>query len=173
MRKWVIILIVLFLPLAMEGKKVKTSFKIDKEKKEKNEKFAAFKIIGEEITVSSLPSENKEDSVAVKIEGKIRFAGYDKEANSSKESFIIINESDYTLSGIRVNIDYMDMQDRMLHSREIERSCDIPAGESRRIDIPSWDTQKTYFYHLGNEPKKVATPYKVLFHPKTFWVKME
>lgn len=173
MRSCIIFLIISFLPMVAEGKKVKTSFKIEKEKKEKNEKVTVLKMIGEEVPVSTSSTETDEDVIPLNISNKIRFVGYDKEINSSQESFIIVNETDYEVTGFRVSIDYMDLRDRMLHSRDIERPCEIPPGESRKIDIPSWDTQKTYYYYLGNEPKKVATPYKVLFHPQSFWVKME
>lgn len=96
---------------------------------------------------------------------QIKFAGYDKEVNSSKESFIIVNNSLLPIISMSVEIIYTDMDGRMLHLRELDINCEVPPGQSRRKDIASWDSQHTYYYYLGNEPKKVATPFKVEFRP--------
>ena len=63
------------------------------------------------------------------------------------------------------------MKGRMLHSRIVELDCEVPPEESRKFDITSWDKQHTYYYYLGNEPKKVATPFQVKFLPLSFRVK--
>ena len=152
-----------------EAKKIKQSLKVNKEKT----------ILG------ATESEKRNDGIRVnacdsatwtKHEGKevvfspstIKFAGYEKEVNSGKETFLIINDSDVAITEIEVEIVYLDMKDRMLHSRTIALKCDVPSGETRKKDIASWDLQHTYYYYLGNEPKKVATPYKVKFQPKSF-----
>lgn len=101
------------------------------------------------------------------------FSGYDKEPNSNIESFIIVNNSDLDIKGFAVRIDYYDMKGRKLHSRVIEEVCEVPAGENRRTDVKSWDKQHTYYYHLGNEPKRVATPFDVKFTPVEFWVSQD
>ena len=102
---------------------------------------------------------------------KIDFSGYDKEPYSSVESFILTNPTDRTLLFFKVKIDYLDMKGRMLHSRIVELDCEVPPQESRKFDIASWDKQHTYYYYLGNEPKKVATPFQVKFLPLSFRVK--
>lgn len=167
MKKVFIFVFPLFLlgfPLEMDGRKVKTSYKIEKENKDKkHSKDASTSFMAEGVELEA-------DYEGLK---GISFVGYDKEVNSNQESFIIVNDSKMNLTGYHVRIDYLDMRDRMLHSREVKRTCVVPAGESRKVDISAWDTQKTYYYYLGNEPKKVATPFKVVFHPKSFWVKME
>lgn len=163
----ILLILILLLPVVTEAKKVKTSYKIEKENKTQTEKI---NIDGKEIPVN----ENNTEVEIGKSEtlGNMRYSGYEKEINSSRESFLLTNDSEYEITGFKVKIDYLDMSGRMLHSREIERSCVLPIGESRKFDIPSWDTQKTYYYYLGNEPRKVATPYKVVFHPISFWVKV-
>lgn len=98
----------------------------------------------------------------------VKFTGYEKEVNSSKESFILSNKSDLILAGYEIKIVYKDMDDRMLHSRIVTGEIEVLPNESRRIDIDSWDTQHTYYYYRGNEPKKVSTPYKVKIIPLSF-----
>lgn len=137
-----------------DAKKIKNSFKIEKESKVND--VAAPKIEG-------LRLEGEEVSEYV-------FSGYDKEASSSTESFILSNPKNVTVTGFKVKIEYLDMKGRMLHSRVVEEPCYIPGGESRRLDIKSWDIQKVYYYYLGNEPRRVATPFQVKFHPLYVWV---
>ena len=103
----------------------------------------------------------------------ISFAGYDKEASSSIESFLIINDSPVTLTGTTVRIIYKDMKQRMLHSRDYDIKCLIPSKQTRKIDIPTWDKQKTYYYYLGNKPKKIATPYNVSIVPVSYTLEKE
>lgn len=104
---------------------------------------------------------------------EVNFAGYDKEVNSSIESFIIVNPTRQDILGFNLRIVYLDMQGRMLHSRDVSRECEIPAGESRRFDISVWDKQHVYYYHLGNQPKKIATPFQVKFQPLDFWIRVD
>ena len=151
-----------FSPINVEGKKIKNSFFI--EKKKENKKGTHLQdLTGRKIEIV-------EDSIlGIKL-NSITFSGFDKEVNSSRESFLVTNGSEIILTGIEIRIDYLDMEGRMLHSNIVREKCHIPAGETRRIDIKSWDTQHTYYYHLGNEPKKVATPFNVKITPIFFWI---
>ena len=149
----------------IDAKKIKNTLIIEKSKGKDSSKDDS-KFPGEEI----LLTDSFEEGSVKSILRKVSFAGYDKEVASSKESFIISNPTYHNITGFEVKINYLDMKGRMLHSRTIRKECDVPAGESRRVDIPTWDTQRTYYYHLGNEPKKVATPYQVSFIPVSFWI---
>ena len=159
----ILLLFLGFVPPA-SARKVKQTFKIEKSaggSRKEGKKLKPQDFEGREISADD----------SLEWTGKIReisFVGYDKEPNSNKESFLLVNPSDKKVLGYKVKIDYLDLQGRMLHSRIIEETCEVPAGETRRIDIPSWDTQHTYYYYLGNEPKRVATPFKVVFEPLSF-----
>ena len=167
--RFLIILIGLFLcAVQLDGKKIKTGFSIHKEKKDtktkknsiaggNNESWGAEIVLGDSLSQGEI----------------INFAGYEKEINSSKETFLIQNKSSENFTGYNVRIVYLDMQDRMLHARSISGKCYVPAGETRKVDISSWDNQHTYYYYLGNEPKKVAIPYKVKFVPLSVWIEEE
>lgn len=166
---FVVFILLLTSGLPATAKKIKNSFTIGKNKP--TELYQKNRIDGKEFIIGDSISENLSEERAIAISlMECSFAGYDKEINSNKESFILINKSDREIKGYKVRIDYLDMQGRMLHSRIVEKSCEVPPNESRRFDIKSWDGQHTYYYYLGNEPKKVATPFQVVFHPQSFWV---
>lgn len=156
-------------PTEMSGRKVKNTFKV--EKTPKDSKVPGTHIPGRRLEISSEPLEDgnggklEEDSPMA-----ISFSGYEKETNSDNESFIIVNGSDQVLTGFEARIEYLDITDRMLHSREVKERCHVPPGEARKMDIRSWDRQRSYYYYLGNEPRKVATPYKVVIVPIAYWI---
>lgn len=103
----------------------------------------------------------KDGKESIFIASSIKFTGYDKNLASTKESFHIINGSGLDIKSMFVKIMYKDMSGRMLHSREISINEEIPCGETRKVDIPSWDTQKTFYYYLSTRPKRIAAPYKI------------
>ena len=91
----------------------------------------------------------------------IRFYGFDKTATSGVESFFISNGLDEAISRLEIEITYSDMKGRQLHKRTAGIDCDIPAGETKRTDIKSWDTQKSFYYYRSAKPRRQATPFKV------------
>lgn len=97
------------------------------------------------------------DSVA------ISFRGYDKPLRSHRESFFAMNgDSTETIAGFSVTITYYDTAGRMLHRRSANIVQDIPPGETRRVDIPSWDRNNVYYYYLSTRPtRSAASPYKI------------
>ncbi len=109
------------------------------------------------------------DSAQGDLINMIQYAGFDKKANSSKESFFISNSCDRTLRGIAVNLTYTTLDGRELHSRDIEIECEVPPGVSRNITIPAWDTQKSFYYHQSAPPAKGGcTPFEVTIHTHRF-----
>lgn len=95
----------------------------------------------------------------------IEVFGYDKPATSDKESFFVKNGTDRTLTGFTLKVEYRGKDGKQLHSRTIETECDIPAGETRRIDIKSWDVQKSYYYEKSRVSRRPAIPYSVIITP--------
>ena len=141
----------------LEARKIKNKFVIEKVSREPSKASSGIK--GELMEVGD----------SIQLNG-CSFSGYEKEATASTESFLLSNPTSKTLTGFIVRIDYLDLQDRMMHSRRLEAPCYVPTGETRKIDVKSWDKQHTFYYYLGNEPRKVATPYKVVFTPLAFYI---
>ena len=151
------------------ARKIKNTLRIDKDKTRSKIEKPRFEGKCFSLNDSSIYALSA-DSLTLQELKLVEFSGYDKEPNSNQESFILVNSSPNCITGYKVRIDYLDMQGRMLHSRELMDECFVPAGENRRFDTKSWDLQHTYYYYLGNEPKKVATPFQVSFTPLAFWI---
>lgn len=98
-----------------------------------------------------------------KIAGKLTFMAYDKKTGAAKETFFIDNGSDTNLSGLELEISYFNSAGKLIHKRTVEISQPLPAKETRKVDIVSWDTQKSYHYVNSISSSKGSTPYTVRF----------
>jgi len=102
---------------------------------------------------------------------QIAFTGYAKPQNSATETFFITNNTDRIMTGITLYIEYQTTYDRQLHKRFVRLSCNIPPGETRLADIPTWDKQKSFHYEKSASSRHGGTPYKVIFDPVSFYLR--
>lgn len=102
---------------------------------------------------------------------QVVFTGFDKNQNSSKESFFIINNTDRELTGVTLYIDYTTPDGRQLNKRFIKLSCSIPPGETRKADIPSWDTQHSFYYIKSQPSRKAGNPFEIRFDPIALYLR--
>lgn len=103
--------------------------------------------------------------------GQVVFTGFDKNQNNAKESFFIINNTDRTLTGVAFYIDYRTLDGRQLTKRFIKLDCDIPAGETRKADIRSWDTQRSFYYHKSVPSKRRGNAFDITFDPIAYYLR--
>ena len=103
-----------------------------------------------------------------KVAEKLTFMAYDKKASADKETFFLDNGSDKSLSVVEIEISYFNAAKKQIHKRVVELSQDFPAKETRRVDIPSWDLQKSFHYINSVPSKKGSTPYTVRFKVLSF-----
>ena len=145
---------------SVEARKIRTKHSIPKELKNKSAEDGIEHSDRKTFCLSS-------DSIAFcdSILPRIRFYGFDKTVTSGIESFFISNGLDVALTGAEVELTYIDMKGRQLHKRVVSVDCDIPAGETKRIDIKSWDTQKSFYFIQSVKPKRQATPFDVTLRP--------
>ncbi|MBD5347193.1 MAG: hypothetical protein HDR92_08725 [Bacteroides sp.] len=90
----------------------------------------------------------------------IKLRGYDKPLRSRRESMFVTNATDVSISHIRLKLSYYDMDGRQLHGVEVDIDTDIPAGTTRHISFPSWDTQLTFVYHRSQRSGH-GVPYRI------------
>lgn len=102
------------------------------------------------------------DTIAAPSPSLVRLSGYDKPLRASSETLFVTNRLADEILQLSIKLVYTDMSGRQLHERDAEVRVAIPAGATRRVKLKSWDTQKSFYYYLGQKPKVDAvTPYKV------------
>lgn len=102
------------------------------------------------------------DTIAVDREADIRLSGFDKPLRSNYETLFITNNLGERLSGVVIELNYLDGEGRQLHKREICVGCDVPDSETRQIRFRSWDRQQSFYYRLSARPRRsTAVPFDV------------
>lgn len=86
----------------------------------------------------------------------LRVAGYDKPLRSRREAMFVTSLLQDTIYGAVVTLTYTDMQGRTLHERTATLPVLLPPGATRRVDIPSWDRQMSFYYCRGAVPRRAA-----------------
>lgn len=106
------------------------------------------------------------DSIATADgEAPIRLSGYDKPLRSPRESLFVTNNTTLDIDGIVLALDYFDKSGRKIHSRSVTVRCDLPKGQTRKIDFASWDIQQSFYYKLSPQPRRDgASPYDIRCH---------
>lgn len=104
----------------------------------------------------------------------IRISGFDKPLSSRKETMLVSNYTDREISGLKIRFTYTDTRNRMLHEEVKEIRVTIPVGETRRIEIPSWDTQQSFYYSKSRRPRTAnVTPFDVVCKVMAYYVLVE
>lgn len=130
------------------------------------------------ITAAASPAPREDSSAALRAlvapaPETFKISGYDKPLRSRRESFFASNhDSGYSVRRVALTVTYLDSGGKMLHRRSVSVPCDIPAGETRNLSIPSWDSQQSFYFVRSTVPARVAqaTPYDVTIAVDTIFV---
>ncbi|MCC8037794.1 MAG: FxLYD domain-containing protein [Bacteroidales bacterium] len=93
--------------------------------------------------------------------GDITLAGYDKPLRTRRETILASNHRADTIDSLFITIRYLDTDGRQLHERSVAIGQTIPSGETRQLQFPSWDVQQSYYYHLSTPPR-AGIPYRIM-----------
>lgn len=103
---------------------------------------------------------------------QVVFSGFDKPRNSSVETFFITNNTDRTITGINLYIEYRTLDGQQLHKRFYPLRCNIPAGETRQASLQSWDKNKSFVYIKSRDSERnPGTPFDIIFDPVAFYLR--
>ncbi len=162
-----------------EAKKIGYKFPVKESKKEKNESqhTGSFKV-----DLSSASKRDNDQADAGENEFSsldndggsaqdIIFSGFDKKLSSDNESFFITNKTDRVLTAIELEIEYLTPDGRQLDKKFHDLRCNIPAGETRKIDIKTWDKQHSFYYHKTPPARGGGSPFTVRFYPQAYYLK--
>ncbi len=100
----------------------------------------------------------------------IGFAGYDKPLRGRKETLFVTNRTGKELMGVVFRISYFDSAKRLLHRARHEVGLEVPAGETRRIDLTSWDKQQTFYYRGSKRGRSAGVPYTIEIETDTIFL---
>lgn len=101
--------------------------------------------------------------------GTIGIYGYDKPLQATRESIFVTNDTDLDIQALKLRITYLDSSGRQLHEISRRIPADIPSRSTRKIDFPSWDTQKSFYYKDSRRPRTSAIPYDVRIATETIY----
>lgn len=158
--KFISLFCFLLIICASSAKKVRTTVKITPEHSKKENITGTFIVNGENSGESNGYSLNQ-----------IVVTGYDKPTSSETESFFVTNKTDCTLASVNLTIEYLTCDSIPMHKRPLFLHCDIPAGETRKIDVKSWDRQKSFHYEKSRESRRGSTPYIVIITPDSCYLR--
>lgn len=93
----------------------------------------------------------------------VSLKGYSKRASDAKESFFITNNTKQRMSAVHLLLRYTTMQGEMLTQRTVTVPVSLKPGETKLVEVKSFDVQRLFYYYAGPQPRKQATPFKVAF----------
>ena len=103
------------------------------------------------------------DSLEAIDPNAVSLKGYSKRASDAKESFFITNNTAHRISAVRLLLRYTTMNGEMLTQRTVNVPVSLKPGETKLVEVKSFDVQRLFYYYAGPKPRKQATPFKVAF----------
>ena len=93
----------------------------------------------------------------------VTLKGFSKRASDSKESFFITNNTKHRMSAVRLLLRYTTMKGELLTQRTVTVPVNLKPGETKLVEVKSFDVQRLFYYYAGPQPRKQATPFQVAF----------
>ena len=103
------------------------------------------------------------DSLMTVDPAAVTIKGFAKRASDSKESFFITNNTRHRMSAVRLLMRYTTMNGELLTQRSVTVPVSLKPGETKLVEVKSFDVQRLFYYYAGPQPRKQATPFKVAF----------
>ena len=102
------------------------------------------------------------DTITAGLDNIVRLSGYDKPISASRETLHATNLSNsLTITGMTLEISYLDNTGRELHRRTVTLHDTIQAATTELVSFPTWDLQRSFYYRRSVAPRRQATPYDV------------
>ena len=93
----------------------------------------------------------------------VTLKGFSKRASDSKESFFITNNTKHRMSAVRLLLRYTTMKGELLTQRTVTVPVNLKPGETKLVEVKSFDVQRLFYYYAGPQPRKQATPFQVAY----------
>ncbi len=93
----------------------------------------------------------------------VTLKGFSKRASDAKESFFITNNTGQRMSAVRLLLRYTTVNGELLTQRTVNVPVSLKPGETKLVEVKSFDVQRLFYFFAGPKPRKQATPFKVAF----------
>ena len=103
------------------------------------------------------------DSLMTVDPAAVTIKGFAKRASDSKESFFITNNTRHRMSAVRLLMRYTTMNGELLTQRSVTVPVSLKPGETKLVEVKSFDVQRLFYYYAGPQPRKQATPFLVSY----------
>jgi len=103
------------------------------------------------------------DSLMTVDPAAVTIKGFAKRASDSKESFFITNNTRHRMSAVRLLMRYTTLNGELLTQRSVTVPVSLKPGETKLVEVKSFDVQRLFYYYAGPQPRKQATPFKVSY----------
>lgn len=114
-----------------------------------------------------VPIEQSAGKREIPFDQAIMILGFEKPLASKKESLIVQNRTQETVTRIILRLVYKTPQDEMLDYREIVLDEEILPGMTKKFTIDSFDENRQYYYYLTPPTGKSiesSYPFKITFN---------
>lgn len=107
-----------------------------------------------------------ESAMRPHTDSTVTVAGFEKALRSKRETMFVTNHSRDTITALWLTADYTDTLGRQLHRQSRPINVDLPPGQTRRIEQPSFDRDGMFYYYQTPPARSTtaATPFKVTVH---------
>ncbi|MBR5532283.1 MAG: hypothetical protein IKU59_03115 [Bacteroidales bacterium] len=104
-------------------------------------------------------------SRSCKFSESIDILGFEKRLKDKNELYIVRNNTQYTITLIKLRVFYKTANDEMLDYRDVTLTGEFLSQTTKQFEVESFDKGKRYYYYQSAEqnPKLEGYPFKITY----------
>lgn len=104
-------------------------------------------------------------SRSCKFSESIDILGFEKRLKDKNELYIVRNNTQYTITLIKLRVFYKTANDEMLDYRDVTLTGEFLPQTTKQFEVESFDKGKRYYYYQSSEqnPKLEGYPFKITY----------
>ena len=104
-------------------------------------------------------------SRSCKFSESIDILGFEKRLKDKNELYIVRNNTQYTITLIKLRVFYKTANDEMLDYRDVTLPGEFLPQTTKQFEVESFDKGKRYYYYQSAEqnPKLEGYPFKITY----------
>ena len=112
-----------------------------------------------------IPQDTVIFSRSCKFDESIDIIGFEKRLKDKDELYIVRNNTQYTITLIKLRVFYKTTTDEMLDYRDVVLSGEFLPQTTKQFEVESFDKGKRYYYYESPDqnPKLEGYPFKITY----------